>query len=34
VRSFTEAHYERFMQDWERRLNHFLETGRMLVADH
>lgn len=28
--SFTAEHYRRFMQQWERELNHFLATGRML----
>ncbi len=30
LRDFTEAHYQDFMQDWERRLNHYLATGSML----
>ena len=30
VDGFTEAAYTRFMQDWERRMNHFLTTGACL----
>jgi hypothetical protein len=30
VDSFTEEHYRGFMQDWERRLNHYLRTGAAL----
>lgn len=30
VRDFTEAAYATFMQAWERQLNHYLRTGRML----
>jgi hypothetical protein len=30
VRAFTAAHYREFMQTWERELNHYLATGRML----
>lgn len=30
VRDFTEAAYVDFMQQWERQLNHYLRTGRML----
>lgn len=26
VASFTEAHYRKFMQEWETRLNHYLES--------
>jgi hypothetical protein len=29
VASFTEEHYTNFMQDWERRLNHFLVHGTL-----
>jgi hypothetical protein len=29
VASFTEEHYTSFMQDWERRLNHFLAHGTL-----
>jgi hypothetical protein len=29
---FSEEHYERFMRDWELRLNHYLSTGSMLGA--
>lgn len=32
VDGFTDAHYARFMQDWEARLNHFLATGTRLPA--
>lgn len=32
VAGFTEEHYERFMRDWESRLNHYLSTGSMLIA--
>jgi len=30
VEGFTEAYYQKFMQDWESRLNHYLRTGRLL----
>jgi hypothetical protein len=30
VDAFTEEHYAGFMRDWERRLNHYLETGELL----
>ncbi len=30
VASFTEEYYRRFMQDWESRLNHFLQHGSRL----
>ena len=30
VGSFTAEHYQQFMRDWERELNHFLATGRKL----
>jgi hypothetical protein len=30
VAAFGEAYYADFMRDWERRLNHFLNTGEML----
>lgn len=30
VDSFTEEHYRGFMQDWERRLNHYLRAGARL----
>ena len=33
VSEFTEAYYEKFMQDWETRMNHFLRTGQRLRAD-
>lgn len=28
VAHFTEAHYRRFMRNWEATLNHYLDTGR------
>jgi len=28
VARFTADHYQKFMQDWERQLNHFLKSGR------
>ncbi len=34
VAGFTAAYYQKFMQAWERALNHFLTTGRLLAADH
>ena len=30
VAAFTEEHYERFMRDWESRMNHHLSTGTRL----
>lgn len=30
VASFTQEYYIEFMQDWESRLNHYLDTGLML----
>ena len=30
IASFTEAHYQHFMQDWELRLNHYLQHGSAL----
>ena len=30
VAAFTPAFYEKFMQDWEARLNHYLRTGQAL----
>lgn len=30
IAGFTAEYYRRFMQQWERELNHFLATGRML----
>jgi hypothetical protein len=30
VASFTEQHYLQFMQDWEARMNHYLENGTAL----
>lgn len=32
VETFTEAHYAKFMQDWEARLNHYLHTGQALYV--
>ena len=32
VAAFTEDYYRQFMQDWERRINHYLQTGQMLKA--
>jgi len=32
VASFDEAHYRRFMEDWESRLNHHLVHGKALPA--
>jgi hypothetical protein len=34
VRSKTPEAYRRFMQDWERELNHYLATGKQLPAGH
>jgi hypothetical protein len=34
VAGFTEAHYTAFMQGWERRLNHYLQTGQSLGDDN
>jgi hypothetical protein len=33
VASFTAEHYQKFMQSWEKALNHFLTTGRLLRDD-
>lgn len=33
VAGFTAAYYQKFMQTWERALNHFLTTGRLLADD-
>lgn len=33
VEAFTEAHYTKFMQDWEARMNHYLRTGQALVSE-
>lgn len=30
VNAFTEAYYEQFMRDWEKRINHYLTHGSML----
>ncbi len=30
IHDFTEAHFQGFMQDWERRMNHFLASGTLL----
>lgn len=32
VESFTEAFYDKFMQDWESRMNHYLKEGTALRA--
>jgi hypothetical protein len=32
VMAFTEAHYAKFMHDWESRMNHYLRTGQALRA--
>ncbi len=32
VAGFTAEHYVEFMRDWERRVNHYLETGSALAA--
>ena len=34
VRSKTPESYRRFMQEWERELNHYLTTGKQLPAGH
>ncbi|PYI99600.1 MAG: hypothetical protein DMF00_10655 [Verrucomicrobia bacterium] len=28
VATFAADHYQKFMRDWERQLNHFLKSGR------
>lgn len=33
VEAFTEASYVKFMQDWEARMNHYLQTGCALQAE-
>jgi hypothetical protein len=33
VRGFTEEYYEKFMRDWESRLNFYLAHGRRLEGD-
>jgi hypothetical protein len=33
VASFTDDYYRKFMQDWEKRINHYLRHGAMLKAD-
>jgi hypothetical protein len=30
VDSFTDSYYEKFMQDWEARMNHYLKEGTAL----
>jgi hypothetical protein len=32
VAAFTDEHYQRFMRDWESRMNHYLRTGEALRA--
>jgi hypothetical protein len=34
VGAFTAATYRAFMEEWERELNHFLETGEKLAPEH
>ncbi|HUF71240.1 MAG TPA: hypothetical protein VMM79_21505 [Longimicrobiales bacterium] len=34
VGAFTAAAYRAFMEEWERELGHFLETGEKLAAEH
>jgi len=34
VAKFTAEYYQRFMQVWEKALNHFLTTGRLLPDNH
>ena len=34
VRSKTPESYRRFIQEWERELNHYLTTGKKLPAEH
>src|SRR6266478_1257521 len=34
VTTFTADHYQRSMQAWEKALNHYLMTGRLLPGDH
>jgi hypothetical protein len=31
IAGFTADYYRKFMQTWERELNHFLETGRQIL---
>lgn len=33
IASFTEAHYQQFMRDWEARINHYLSHGNVLHAE-
>ncbi|HJN52005.1 MAG: hypothetical protein QGI68_12030 [Pseudomonadales bacterium] len=33
IASFTEEFYKEFMQDWERRINHYLRHGTVLRTD-
>jgi len=32
VASFTEEHYQKFMRDWEAKINHYLSHGSILCA--
>ena len=32
ITSFTEEHYQKSMQDWEAKINHYLSTGNILRA--
>jgi hypothetical protein len=34
VGAFTATAYRAFMEEWERELNHFLDTGKKLAAEH
>ena len=34
VANFTSEYYQKFMQAWEKALNHFLKTGSRLPDDH
>ena len=33
VATFTAEYYQRFMQEWEKVINHFLKTGRRLTGE-
>ena len=33
LETFTAPYYERFMREWESRLNHYLRTGECLVEE-
>jgi hypothetical protein len=34
IEKFTAAHYQQFIESWERAINHFLETGEALPPGH